>query len=195
MGPDPEIIIGAIGLGSLWVAYNFLYRPAIVTLFRQQLFSLRDRLFMEAVSGRISFDDPQYGMLRLAIQRTIRTATFINIINIILLKLFSSWITSDRCSLEEKLATSLGSLASPERKAVYLRYRAELINTCAIHFVRLYWPPIIGVLVVWALLRIPIKALHSVVRQVQSWNAGSARRYVDAAFALEDDEARLVGAM
>lgn len=53
-----------VALAFLWMLLFWCYAQYRIDKFRQDMFALRDELFDEARSGRISFDDPAYKHLR-----------------------------------------------------------------------------------------------------------------------------------
>src|SRR6266566_4122568 len=75
-----EVSLGLTALGTtlsslgLWVLFQWLYRDYRVDLFRQRVFALRAELFEVGASGKISFDDPAYRMLRSMMNGYIRFA-------------------------------------------------------------------------------------------------------------------------
>ncbi len=71
-------------LGILVFAF-WLYRDYRLDLLRQQMFSLRDQLFDEAVKGQISFEHPAYRMLRTTMNGVVRFAHRINLFHTIAL--------------------------------------------------------------------------------------------------------------
>ncbi len=77
---DPiSFMASLVSLLFFVVLVFWLYRDYRTDTFRQKLFSLRDELFDEAVSGKIAFDDPAYGMLRSTMNGFIRFAHRINL--------------------------------------------------------------------------------------------------------------------
>jgi hypothetical protein len=59
-------LLGLIVLG--W----WLYRSHRMDIFRQNMFALRDELFDDAAAGRIDFESPGYGLLRITMNGFIR---------------------------------------------------------------------------------------------------------------------------
>lgn len=74
-----------ISILLLLIFFFWLYRDYRVDTFRQKLFKLRDELFDDARSGKISFNDPAYKMLRNAMNGFIRFGHRLNIWQILLL--------------------------------------------------------------------------------------------------------------
>ena len=53
-----------LGLLGLWVALFYLWRDFRNDAYREDIFSVRDEMFLYAADGNISFDDPAYTLLR-----------------------------------------------------------------------------------------------------------------------------------
>lgn len=75
----------SIALLVIWMFW--LYPDYRTDAFRQKMFKLRDKLFDEASSGKVSFDAPAYGMLRGAMNGFIRFGHRLNIWQVLLFKL------------------------------------------------------------------------------------------------------------
>lgn len=59
-----EILVGAIGAAACWALWFFLYKEHRIAAFREEIFTLRDNLFLLAADGCVSFDHPAYVELR-----------------------------------------------------------------------------------------------------------------------------------
>ena len=59
-------------ISGVFILLFWAYRDYRVDSFRQDMFTLRDSLFDQAVEGKITFDAPAYGMLRMTINGFIR---------------------------------------------------------------------------------------------------------------------------
>lgn len=92
--------IGWIALLLLWILFFWIYRDYRLDLFRQKLFSLRDDLFDMAIEGKISFDDPAYGMLRSTINGTIQFGHQLGFLDLLCMVLLRR-----RNSVDENLAS------------------------------------------------------------------------------------------
>jgi hypothetical protein len=66
------ILFFSISLASLWILAFKLFRNLEIDEFRQKVFALRDEMFDFASDGRISFDHPAYGQLRLLMNGVVR---------------------------------------------------------------------------------------------------------------------------
>jgi hypothetical protein len=63
---SPEILVfkSALGLAGLWLFLFYFWQDYRLDAFREHVFSLRDRLFLFAAEGGISFEDRAYKILR-----------------------------------------------------------------------------------------------------------------------------------
>lgn len=86
---DPELIAFTIALAlgtvCLMVVYKYVYLVAVTSMFRQQVFALRRRLFLVAADGAVSFDNPSYGRLRTSMNGTLRYAERVSFSRIVFL--------------------------------------------------------------------------------------------------------------
>jgi hypothetical protein len=66
MNPDIAMtaITSVVGLFGLWIAVYYLWRDFRNDAFRDDIFSVRDRMFLYAAQGNISFEHPAYTILR-----------------------------------------------------------------------------------------------------------------------------------
>ena len=81
--------LGWFALLLLWILFFWLYRDYRLDYFRQKLFGLRDELFDLADSGRVAFDSPAYGMLRLVINGTIQFGHQFGLLDLIAVVVFT----------------------------------------------------------------------------------------------------------
>src|SRR5436309_1296780 len=68
------ILASVLGLAGLWYLLSFRWHEYRLDSFRDDLFCLRDRLFMFAAEDGISFDHPAYAILRERMNVLIRYA-------------------------------------------------------------------------------------------------------------------------
>lgn len=62
---NPDIAIRSVlALFALWIVIYYLWPDFRRDAFREDIFSIRDEMFMYAAEGNISFDDPAYTILR-----------------------------------------------------------------------------------------------------------------------------------
>lgn len=57
-------VYSVLGLFGFWIAIYYLWRDFRNDAFRDDLFSIRDEMFLYAAQGNIQFDDPAYVFLR-----------------------------------------------------------------------------------------------------------------------------------
>jgi hypothetical protein len=53
-----------LGLFGLWIVVNYLWRDFRNDAFREDIFSVRDEMFLYAAQNKISFEDPAYTWMR-----------------------------------------------------------------------------------------------------------------------------------
>src|SRR2546429_897839 len=62
---SPDIAIRSVlALFALWIAVYYLWRDFRNDAFREDIFSIRDQMFLYAAQGNIRFDHPTYTILR-----------------------------------------------------------------------------------------------------------------------------------
>jgi hypothetical protein len=62
---NPYIVLkSALALLGLWFFICYLWRDFRLDSFREDIFSVRDRMFLYAAQGNIGFDHPAYAILR-----------------------------------------------------------------------------------------------------------------------------------
>jgi|HubBroStandDraft_6_1064221.scaffolds.fasta_scaffold92184_2 hypothetical protein len=64
MNFDVVAILSAVNLLALWIFVFYFWRDYRVDAFRDHVFSIRDKMFLFAANGGVSFDDPAYTILR-----------------------------------------------------------------------------------------------------------------------------------
>ncbi len=72
-----------VSLAGLCLLY-LLYRDYRIDRFRQSMFELRDRLFDEALAGRLPFDHRAYGIMRTTMNGYIRFAHRLQILSLLI---------------------------------------------------------------------------------------------------------------
>lgn len=184
--PEQVFIMGTIGFVGLWVAYH-AWRSAVDSLFRQQLYSLRDRLFIEAATGKISFDDSAYGMLRMMMQRTLVSSKDFNVIQVAVAIALAPLFREGTAPLTEKFTRAIDEMPDKVRAEVYRRYFTSMMRLIATHLIRTMPIPIVGTILVAVLCRLPGAIGRSVLTRIQDSRAKSASNYVEAAFHLPDE--------
>lgn len=109
-------------LFSIFLIFIFLfkmYEDYRVDKFRQDMFKIRDDLFDYAMRGRLSFNDPSYGLIRGAINGHIRFAHRINLLD---LAMFNRILEQEnyviREPFSERLQKSMEHLTSEQKDFV-----------------------------------------------------------------------------
>jgi hypothetical protein len=64
MSSEILVLKSALGLAGLWIFVFYFWQDYRLDAFREHVFSLRDRLFLFAAEGGISFEDRAYKILR-----------------------------------------------------------------------------------------------------------------------------------
>jgi hypothetical protein len=180
--PD-TIVVGTLGFVGLWAAYH-AWTVALRTMFRQQVFRLRDRLFLEAAHGRISFDDPAYGMLRTMLQKLLIAAEDINAIQIAVV-VGAPRLRSD-IPLSEKFQNNVNAMTDPAKAELYRRYFRSTLLLIATHIIRSFPVPILGAVVVAVLCRLPGKVWRTIFKRIQAAKMPAALKYLEGAYNLPD---------
>ncbi len=115
-----------VSLAGISVALFWLYGDYRVDLFRQQMFSLRDEMFDEALSGQVTFDHAAYGILRSTMNGYIRFGHRISLTQLLILAF--TLRKSDFNSIQgfdEKLDNALCA-ADETTKKIYLGYKRKM---------------------------------------------------------------------
>lgn len=170
-----------IGLLAVWLCYHFVWLRSLRTVFAQDLFRLRDRLFIEAASGKLSFESPGYGMLRSMLQSTIRSGTALTWIDLSLARMGSSF-SLETPAIHQKLDNYIDSLGDCEEARILRTYRNELLKSIAYHIIRLYFVPILGAILLFLLVHIPLSSARRLADVLVSSRLPRATRFVDASF-------------
>jgi hypothetical protein len=74
-----------LALGGLWFVAYYLWRDYRHDSFREDIFSLRDELFLYAAQGHISFDHPAYVILRNRMNALLRHGHDLTLTRLVLL--------------------------------------------------------------------------------------------------------------
>jgi hypothetical protein len=119
MNSHTAYLVSLFSLGFIVIVLFWLYREYRVDKFRQKLFCLRDKLFDDAASGKLSFDDPAYGILRSTMNGTLRFGHRLNLLQMLLFILMSERY-SDQLGepYSERLDKALSKLTEEQRELV-----------------------------------------------------------------------------
>jgi hypothetical protein len=176
-------IVGATGFVGLWLAYH-AWTVAIRTLYRQQLFRLRDELFLEAARGSISFDDTAYGMLRTIMQGLLWAAEDINLVQIVATSMSAKLLRGQTAPLAARFAMCVDRITDEKKAAVYRHYYRLTVLLVAMHFVRSFPLPVLGVLLVAIVRRFPGALLRRLLETAE--RGALVNPYVEGASRLPD---------
>lgn len=120
------VLASLISIALLMVILFWLYPDYRIDVFRQKMFRLRDELFDEAVQGKISFDDPAYGMLRNAMNGHIRFAHQSNVWQVLLF----AWLVRNDKKFDHPFDREFDkntANCSTEQREIYLKYYIKMI--------------------------------------------------------------------
>ncbi|MCH8344189.1 MAG: hypothetical protein IH983_09385 [Planctomycetes bacterium] len=133
-----DIVIGALCLGGLWFVYQFVWKKSLLDHFRQKLFAIRDELFMDAARGKLAFEDPAYGMLRMLSNSLIRCSASITlthfIITILIDFVFRGVQHESSLDLHDNFKKCVDGMRSEGNAHIYRAYYNRLIWAAAVHF-------------------------------------------------------------
>jgi hypothetical protein len=178
------ILEGTLILLALWVAYQLFWRRALIDRFRQELFQIRDSLFLQTASLG-AFQDPAYGMLRIMLNRLIASSARFSLPHALLATVFMQRLRPKETSLEHKFTQCVERIGDPETKKVYSETYHRMIQACAKHIFR-SWIPLMSVFVALLFVIIPLRiALRFVQSGFSEW---VGEIYADRAIALIEDQ-------
>ena len=115
-------IISSISLALLTYLVFFAYQSYRVDKLRQDLFSLRDDLFDEALDGHIAFDDKGYQVTRQLINGLVRFAHELTIVQYLC---FSVFFRSKKYSSLPSIQ-SLLKTATPAEQEIFRKYSDKI---------------------------------------------------------------------
>lgn len=114
-----KILLGVLFMAGWWLFFVEYHRYR-VDLFRYRIFVARDKMFHDAMNGKISFDSPAYGMTRITLNGMLRFAHELNFLQLILVaisyKLFSGRGATER--YRSKFSEAIKDLNFEEKKVV-----------------------------------------------------------------------------
>src|SRR5262245_17433993 len=109
-------ILTLLSLAFIWIGAFWLHTDYSIDLFRQQIFKLRDALFDDAIAGKIPFDHPAYGIVRMTLNGLSRYGHRINLVF-----LFGTYLrpeTSADLRFKKRLEKHFGSLSVSQRELI-----------------------------------------------------------------------------
>jgi len=85
MSSEILVLKSALALAGLWIFLFYFWRDYRLDAFREHVFSLRDRLFLFAAEGNVSFEDRAYRILRDRTNIALRYAHDFTLIRMVLI--------------------------------------------------------------------------------------------------------------
>jgi hypothetical protein len=128
----PTWTLAALGC---WIGFHFVLRPALLDLFREKLFELRDGLFDQAAAGKLSFDEPAYLMLRSEINASIYSAHMLTFGHLLWFAICRRWRPKagdgTLHDLGRALDAQLAGLGEREAAKIIVKTRRDVAMLCA----------------------------------------------------------------
>jgi hypothetical protein len=118
----------ALGLLLIWLFVCFIWKDYCLDAFREEIFAVRDALFLYAADGNIEFQNPAYTMLRNKLNVILRYAREFTLARFVLAILFLSKVHDSEAAAWEQALASL----PPDVQESLVRYR----NAFVLAFVR-----------------------------------------------------------
>lgn len=113
------VVLSIVGLLLLWALWSFGLRPALIDMFRQRVFEIRDEMFDYAAEGNIDFNHPAYGTIRTLMNGYIRFAHRIDISLFIVLIVYFIFkkdaLRKQQKEFQERIESQLSSLPEKQR--------------------------------------------------------------------------------
>ncbi len=126
-------IASLVGLGTL----RFVVRPRhCVEFFRQEVFELRDRLFIDAANGLVGFDHPAYVALRTTMNGYILMAHRMTYVHLLLLLLLVRRRDIEKCGPFDRRFQDAVANVPDQARARLLEYRLRMDVLMLKHVVR-----------------------------------------------------------
>jgi hypothetical protein len=110
-----------LGLFGLWIGICYLWRDFRNDSYREDIFSVRDEMFLYAAEGKISFDHPAYALLRLRMNRLLRHGLELTMTRLLILSLICDDVRSDSFNTWERAVEQLPDVTREQFKDFNLR--------------------------------------------------------------------------
>lgn len=130
MNEITTVFVSWVSLSFLAIVVLWLYKDYRTDAFRQKMFSLRDRMFDDAMAGKLSFDDDGYGMLRSSMNGFIRFGHRLNLLEIVTLGLSMSRALKKTPKFDARFERNISDL--PNEKQKLLRHYYVQMNRLAV---------------------------------------------------------------
>lgn len=124
-----NVLMSGLLLVALWWLYFVEYKRYRCDRTRQELFTIRDELFMKAASGLIPFNSPAYCITRSTLNGMIRFTHELGIMKTVMIYFINKrYESADTNRYVSKLNAAVNELPAPAKKAVLdAQYRMHLI--------------------------------------------------------------------
>jgi len=195
--PAIKIFLSAASLLVFWWLWAIEYRRYRVLVLKNSLFEARDVLFEAAEQGKLSFDDPAYGMSRILLNGMLRQAEAISLPHFVGMMLTRVWWSNADVErrFNERYARAQMPLTEAGRDAVRQAIdRAHIAIVSHVLHVSLVFGLPLHLLKAWCRIR----AMAS--RRGYAWNvlesivhSGSTRGPMHETLGTLDASAHLVG--
>lgn len=155
-----------LGLWALWCAFHFVFIPALIAGFRQNLFDLRRELFLLMAEGRITATDPVYTRMRYLMNGSLRFAERVSIWRFA----FTAFCMRDAIPDEPSISESIETIEDVETRG-----RLNVIN---LKLGVCYTLHVVAVSPVLWLLAVPVTLALVVVALLNRDSADDATRRI-----------------
>lgn len=121
----PVIVALKTALGLLFICLFvfYLWKDYCLDTFREDLFAIRDDLFLYAADGNVGFEHPAYRILRHRLNVSLRFAHEFTLVRFVLATLILAKVPSYETATWEKALAAL----SPEARAKFDEYRNDFV--------------------------------------------------------------------
>lgn len=131
-----NIINLGIGLILIWILFYAGWRPYRLDRVRQQLFEIRNELFLYAMDGNVAFSDPAYSKLRTRINALIRFAETITFTRVIIFAFQDTLCPNPAFHKQQTEWEASLSRIPLEKRKVLVKFDDRVGKTLAIHLVK-----------------------------------------------------------
>ncbi len=161
------LLLTGLGLLSLWLVAYFGWRPYRIDKVRNELFDLRNDLFLYAAEGGVVFDDPAYRIQRDRLNALIRFAHIITVTRALIFMAAERYRPNERVqSIQQKYLVAVSNLS--ESAQVKMRYIYDRTATI------LAWQLVSGspLLLIAAAIYLPLVAASKFLRRTPKESTG-----------------------
>jgi len=195
--PTIKIFLTTALLLVWWWLWAIEYRRYRVLLLKNSLFEARDALFAAAEQGKLSFDDPAYGMTRILLNGMLRQAEALSLPHFFGMVLTRAWWSNPEVErrFNERYSRAQAQLTDAGRSAVRSAIdRSHIAIVSHVLHISFFFGLPIQLLKAWYRLG----AINAIKRRSQDLlesivHAGSARSPMQESLGTLDASAHLVG--